>query len=84
MQYASVIICTDPDLDPSITKQKIIKTVISTNFLHFFLTFLSLIKALNVPSKSNKQNIFKKYYSLVGILSDTDGKKQDPDPDLDP
>jgi hypothetical protein len=69
----SVIICTDPDPNPSIKKQKdVIKPFISTIFLLLFC-FLSLKTDVNLPSKSttNKQKLF-----FVGILSAIDEKSR--------
>ena len=77
------IICTDPDPDPCINKQKMFLKSLIYYFFYFFLTFLSLKNAVNVPSKSNKHNIFENNLFFIGILSAT-WKKKDPDPDLDP
>jgi hypothetical protein len=49
----------DPDLDPSITKEKIKKNIDSYCFATFFLIFIFENDA-HVPSKSNKQKNFLK------------------------
>ncbi len=78
--FGSVIIFSDLDLDPDpyINKQKARKTLICFLVVHFYV---SMKTELNVPSKSNKQNIFEKNSFFISILSATEREKQDPDPD---
>ncbi len=59
-----VIICTDPVQDLSINQQKNLDS-------YYFFYFLSLKIGVNVPSKSNKQKLWKKLI-FFGILSATD------------
>jgi hypothetical protein len=69
------LFCTDPD--PSINKQKKVRTTLISTILwllfHFF-DFLSIKIDVNVPSKSNKQKILKQNVFFVGILSATEEK----------
>jgi hypothetical protein len=57
------LFCTDPD--PSINKQKVGKTLISTIF-DFFLTFI-YANDVNVTSKNNKEKTLKKTF-LAAVL----------------
>ncbi len=66
-----VIICTDPD--PSINKQKVRKTLIST-ILWLFRSLKTDVNDLNVPSTRKEQKTLKKKITLVGTLSATDEK----------
>jgi hypothetical protein len=65
---------SDPDPDPSIIKQKELKTLDFYCFVTFY-DFLSVKNCINVSSKSNKQkNVGKKVF--VGIWKVTDEKSR--------
>ncbi len=51
---------TDPDPDPSIIKQKRVRTTLIPTVLWLLSDFLSLKNYVNVASKSNKQKNLKK------------------------
>jgi hypothetical protein len=73
-ESGSVIICTDPDLDPSINKQKS-KENIDFYFLLLLFDILSLKTDVNVPwEKVIMKNTLKKNLFFAGILSATDEK----------
>jgi len=53
-------VCTTPDPDPSINKQKNEENLDFYCFVTSFYYFLSLTNDVNVPSKSNKHKNLKK------------------------
>jgi hypothetical protein len=60
---------TDPDPAPSVIKKIVRKTSIPT-VLCFLYDFSSMKNDVNVPSKSNKQNLEKTFF--VDVLKVTD------------
>jgi hypothetical protein len=79
----------DPDPDPFFILLSSGKNSKINHGSYCFVTSFGLIlkNYVNVPSKSNKQEIFFKKISFVGVLKVSDENKQDPDPlvrDMDP
>ncbi len=70
-------------LDPSIKKQKLVKTLISAVYW-FHNDFLSLKTDGNVPTKSNKQTKLEKEIIFCWHLGSHWRKEQDPESDPDP
>jgi hypothetical protein len=69
------LFCADPDLDPSINKQKKVRKTLALYFVNF-LKFLSKKTVVNEPSKSTAilKNFEQKTYYFVSILSAIDEK----------